>query len=180
MFILIFFSPVLSLSQKSYFTNNDVESSLTFNSNISNSENFIWPLPGFTKISSHFGLRASPTLHASSFHKGLDIPAPPGTKIFSVISGTVIMAKFNGSGGCTIVITNGNISVTYCHVSPTFIVYTGQQVHKGDLISYVGTKNIYGFLDNTYFDSTGNPTNGATTGPHLHLTIKKIILQLTL
>ena len=29
------------------------------------------------------------------------------------------------------------------------------------------------YLGNTYKDSQGNPTNGATTGPHLHLTIKK-------
>ena len=29
------------------------------------------------------------------------------------------------------------------------------------------------YRGNTYKDSQGNPTNGATTGPHLHLTIKK-------
>ena len=26
---------------------------------------------------------------------------------------------------------------------------------------------------NTYHDSSGKPTNGATTGPHLHLGIRK-------
>ena len=27
------------------------------------------------------------------------------------------------------------------------------------------------FLGNQYYDENGNPTNGATTGPHLHFTI---------
>lgn len=49
----------------------------------------------------------------------------------------------------------------------------GQKVAKGDLIATVGPKNIYGFPDNKYKDSNGNPTNGATTGPHLHLSISE-------
>jgi len=83
------------------------------------------------------------------------------------------MAKFNGSGGCTVVITNENLSFTYCHVSPTFIVSVGQKIQKGDLIAYVGPKNLYGFPENIYRDSDGKPTNGATTGSHLHLTISE-------
>ena len=83
------------------------------------------------------------------------------------------MAKFNGSGGCTVVVANGNLTFTYCHVSPTFIVCVGQKVQKGDLIAYVGPKNVYGFSENIYRDSNGNPTNGATTGSHLHLSISE-------
>ena len=41
------------------------------------------------------------------------------------------------------------------------------------VIANVGPKNVYGVLNNPYIDYNGNPTNGATTGPHLHLTIKK-------
>lgn len=33
----------------------------------------------------------------------------------------------------------------------------------------MGPKNVYGVPGNQYRDSDGNPTNGATTGPHLHL-----------
>ena len=33
----------------------------------------------------------------------------------------------------------------------------------------MGPKNVYGVPGNQYHDSDGNPTNGATTGPHLHL-----------
>ena len=43
----------------------------------------------------------------------------------------------------------------------------------GTVISNVGPKNVYGIVNNPYHDSNGNPTNGATTGCHLHLTIKK-------
>ena len=31
----------------------------------------------------------------------------------------------------------------------------------------------FGVRNNPYKDSNGKPTNGATTGPHLHFTIKK-------
>ena len=40
-------------------------------------------------------------------------------------------------------------------------------------MSQVGPKNVYGFSNNPYKDSNGNPTNGSTTGPHLHFAIKK-------
>ena len=43
---------------------------------------------------------------------------------------------------------------------------------KGDIIATVGPKNVYGVPNNPYRDSNGNPTNGATTGPHLHFSIR--------
>ena len=89
------------------------------------------------------------------------------------MSGTVILAKFNGSGGCTVTIKNGELYTSYCHVSPNFIVCPGMFVEKGQLIAQVGAKNIYGFPENIYKDANGNPTNGATTGPHLHFAIRR-------
>ena len=59
------------------------------------------------------------------------------------------------------------------HVSPDFLVYVGQYILKGDIIAIVGPKNVYNVPNNPYKDSNGNPTNGATTGPHLHFAIKK-------
>ena len=58
-------------------------------------------------------------------------------------------------------------------MSPLFLVSKGEYILKGTHIANVGPKNVYGVPNNPYKDSNGNPTNGATTGPHLHLTIKK-------
>ena len=33
-------------------------------------------------------------------------------------------------------------------------------------------KMYMGCLGNQYYDENGNPTNGATTGPHLHLGVR--------
>ena len=76
-------------------------------------------------------------------------------------------------GGYTVTVKTSSISYSYCHVSPNFLVAKGQYVNKGQIIANVGPKNVYGVLNNPYKDSNGNPTNGATTGPHLHFTIKK-------
>ena len=59
------------------------------------SEDFAWPLPGFSRISSKYGERKSPTTGASSFHYGIDFPAPPGTAFVSSINGHVIYADFD-------------------------------------------------------------------------------------
>lgn len=116
---------------------------------------FIWPLPNYTFISSYFGNRASPTSKASSSHSGIDIPAPEGTPILAVCSGEVTFASWGAGGGYTIVIKNENlnISVSYCHVSPNFIVSRGSFVEAGDIISSVGPKNVYGITNNPYTDS---------------------------
>lgn len=178
--IIILFTPVLSTST---FLSNSSSTSSSANAqtydipsqaNISVPEGpkFFWPLLEHKRISSYFGKRASPTAYASSYHKGIDIPAPPGTNIYAAMSGTVVSAKFSGSGGCTVTIKNGNMYTSYCHVSPNFIVSPGIHVEKGQLISQVGPKNVYGFAENKYRDNNGNPTNGATTGPHLHFAVR--------
>lgn len=110
---------------------------------------------------------------ASTYHSGIDIPAPEGTNILSICSGIVTFSSWGAGGGYTIVVENDNIKVSYCHVSPIFIVSRDDVVNAGDVISNVGPKNVYGIKNNPYHDSLGYPTNGATTGCHLHLTIKK-------
>lgn len=120
---------------------------------------FQWPTPGYTTITSYFGARKSPITGASSFHYGLDIGAPAGSNIFAIFSGKVTYTGFNGANGYTVTITNGNISSSYSHVSPNFLVYVGKNVYQGDLIAIVGPKNVYGVPNNPYKDSNGNPTN---------------------
>ena len=131
---------------------------------------YAWPIPGYTRISSPFGKRVAPTTGASTFHKGTDIPAPEGTALIATCDGEITFTGFLGGGGYTITITNAEgIKISYCHVSPNYIVAVGQMVEQGEIIGNVGPKYVYGVVGNNYKDSTGNPTNGATTGCHLHI-----------
>ena len=76
-----------------------------------NSDIFIWPLENYTYISSYFGHRTSPTSGASTYHSGIDIPAPEGTNILSICSGIVTFSGWGAGGGYTIVVENNNIKV---------------------------------------------------------------------
>lgn len=139
------------------------------------SEMFYWPIPGYTNISSKYGKRNSPTSGASSFHQGIDIPAPEGTKLYAIDDAVIIFASWGAGGGYTVTgesINYPEIKFSYCHVSPIFLVKKDDIVKKGQLIANVGPKNVYGISDNPYKDSNGLPTNGASTGCHLHLAIK--------
>ena len=133
----------------------------------------LWPAPGYYRINSPFGKRIRPTSGASTFHKGVDIGAPQGSSYVAVTNGTITFVGFLGGGGYTITLTdentaNGEIKYSYCHSDPNFLVSEGEKVLKGQIIGKVGPKNVYGVKGNPYHDSDGNPTNGATTGPHLH------------
>ncbi len=94
----------------------------------------MWPSPGYTKINSYFGKRTSPTVGASSYHKGIDIGAPEGSKLIAVVSGTITYLGFLGGGGYTITLSKDNMKITYCHVSPNYIVNIGQEVLQGQVI----------------------------------------------
>lgn len=151
-------------------TNDSKINSLIFASN-----NWVWPIPGYTKISSYFGKRTSPTSGASSYHSGIDIPAPEGTPLYSIAKAKVIFASWGAGGGYTItlqLLDYDNIKVSYCHVSPIMYVSYGEIIEQNKIIGCVGPKNVYGIIKNPYKDLNGNPTNGATTGCHLHFTIK--------
>lgn len=155
------------------YSNSNIENS-NINSDIIdfNPNGFVWPIPGYTRISSFFGKRISPTSGASSSHSGIDIPAPPGSKIIAVANGEITFRSFLGAGGYTITLSFNNFKVSYCHCDPNFIVNIGDKIKQGQVIGTVGPKNVYGVPGNQYFDSQGNPTNGASTGPHLHLGIR--------
>ena len=105
-----------------------------------------------TRISSRYGEISS---IRTSAHKGLDIACKSGTSIKSIASGTVIYSGYDRTGyGYLIKIDHGNgVQTWYAHCSKLY-VKTGEQVNAGDIIAAVG--------------STGN-----STGPHLHLEIRK-------
>lgn len=75
------------VNSNAYFTSSPTDYSFS-------SHDFTWPLPNYYTISSPFGIRLSPTTGASTYHSGIDIPAPENTNIYSACSGTVSFLDF--------------------------------------------------------------------------------------
>ena len=126
LFISIFFIPT---ANSDFYTNSTSSEILDFNPN-----GFVWPLPGYTQISSFFGKRTSPTSGASSSHSGIDIPAPQGTNFIAVADGEITFRDFLGAGGYTITLSFNNFKVSYCHSDPNFIVKVGDKIKQGQII----------------------------------------------
>lgn len=113
----------------------------------------MWPLPGRTYISSYFGNRADPFTGITSYHSGIDIPAPTGTEIHAACGGEVAWAYYSSTAGNWVGIDHGNgLYTVYMHMSK-ILVTEGQQVQTGDVIGLVGS-------------------TGRSTGPHLHLSVR--------
>ena len=169
--ISIIFTPILEYSsQSNLYTLKSSSISLnhipTLNLNSTNSLGLklLWPIPGYTKITSKFGYRKAPTTGASKYHGGIDIAAPEGASIISVADGKISFIGWNGANGYTVIVTHSNnIKSIYGHVSPNFLVSTGSIVKKGEIIAKVGPKYISKTNYTTYTDNTGRYTNGATT-----------------
>lgn len=142
--ICIFFIPILSINSNLISTNTTIPYS---------SSSYVWPIPGNYHITSYFGKRNSPTSGASTYHLGVDIAASEGSSLIAIDNGKVIFIGFKGSGGYTISYQTENFVVSYCHISPNFIVKTGDIIYQGQRIGYVGPKNVYDVLNNPYKDS---------------------------
>ena len=132
-FISLFFTPII--------LSNQIPDNLEQGEIIEvNPNGFVWPLPGYTRISSPFGKRVSPTTGASSSHSGIDIPAPQGTKFIAVHDGIITFRQFLGAGGYTITLSFDNYKVSYCHCDPNFIVEIGQEIKQGQVIRICWTQ----------------------------------------
>ncbi len=115
---------------------------------------FTWPIPGFNRITSQFGMRMHPILGYEKLHDGTDISGAGinGTPILAAYSGTVVLAQsYWGYGNCVKIDHGGGVVTLYAHAS-AILVSVGQQVNAGDTIALVG--------------STGN-----STAPHLHFSL---------
>ncbi len=177
-FIVIFIIPIIGipiLAEGDFdFSNMLVEKNKEFIES-SSSKIYSWPAPGYKTITCNFGYRKAPASGASTYHGAIDIGAPTGSKIIACFSGKIIYTGFYGANGYSIILENADnpdITATYSHLSPDYIVKKNEYVLKNQVIGYVGPKNVYDVPNNKYKDSNGNPTNGATTGPHLHFAIK--------
>lgn len=109
---------------------------------------FVWPVPQFYKVSSHFGKRGRRN------HDGIDIPAPKGTPIVSVDNGVVVYSNngIRGYGNMIVIAHSDEIFTVYAH-NRTNKVDKGDRVKKGQQIAEVGN-------------------TGRSTGPHLHFEIR--------
>lgn len=162
-FISIFFIPVIQNSNFNIYNSPNKEI-IDFNPN-----GFVWPIPGYTSISSYFGKRKAPTSGASSFHYGIDIPAPEGTKLIAIADGEITFRSFLGAGGYTITLSFDNYKVSYCHVSPNFIVTIGDFVKQGQVIRICTVLNMFMvFLVTNILIQKVQPME-QQLGCHLHL-----------
>jgi murein DD-endopeptidase MepM/ murein hydrolase activator NlpD len=104
-------------------------------------------------LTSNFGMRNHPILGGRRNHKGVDLAEPVGTPVYATADGLVSKAApFSSYGNYIQIEHGGGLQTRFAHLSG-FAVATGDQVHKGQLIGYVGT-------------------TGRSTGPHLHYEIR--------
>ncbi len=114
---------------------------------------FIWPIPGYTTITSHFGMRTHPITGVYKLHSGTDVGAPIGANFVAMADGTVIKALYNNAYGNMVMIDHGNGIVTlYAHGSE-ILVTANQIVKQGEPVLKVGS-------------------TGYSTGAHAHFEIR--------
>lgn len=122
---------------------------------------FLWPVQGYYRISSPFGMRLHPITKTYKMHNGIDIAGGgiSGKPILAAEDGQVVIASYNAGGyGNYVMINHGQddssntYATLYAHMT-RYTVSVGQSVKKGDVIGYVGS-------------------TGASTGPHLHFEIR--------
>ena len=109
---------------------------------------FQWPIREGS-VTSFFGSRKR------DFHEGIDIRAPRGTTIFSVLEGDVIYSsrRIHGYGNMIVVRHKDGLATVYAHNRKN-LVKVGQKVNAGQAIALVGS-------------------TGKATGPHLHFEVRR-------
>ena len=113
----------------------------------------IWPIPGYTQITSHYGMRVHPITGAYKLHTGMDVSAPIGASFVAAGNGIVSKATYNTAYGNMVVIDHGGgVQTLYAHGSE-IIAQVGQTVSTGDEVLKVGS-------------------TGYSTGPHAHFEIR--------
>ncbi|MBR3152816.1 MAG: peptidoglycan DD-metalloendopeptidase family protein [Clostridia bacterium] len=112
-----------------------------------------WPVPGYTRITSPYGMRTHPITGVYKLHTGTDIGAPMGANFIAANDGVVVKAEYNSAYGNMVMINHGGgVSTLYAHGSE-ILVQPGQQVKRGDPVLKVGS-------------------TGYSTGPHAHFEVR--------
>jgi len=103
-------------------------------------------------VTSPFGYRKDPFTKRKALHNGLDLKANY-EPAYAMMYGEVIKVGNDKRSGLYVTLRHGDFTVSYCHLSQA-LVTKGYHVRPGTIIAL-----------------TGN--SGRSTGPHLHLTLKK-------
>ena len=116
-----------------------------------NSAPNLWPVEG--PITGSFGERIDPFNGEGAFHSGVDIGSTDGQAVLAPADGVIVFADFMGGYGRAVVVDHGHgVTTRYGHLG-SFACISGQHVHRGDTIGYVGE-------------------SGRSTGPHLHYEVR--------
>ena len=111
----------------------------------------LWPVQGI--VTSSFGARLDPINNEGAFHAGIDIATAQGDAVRAPADGVVVKAGMGTGYGREVVLDHGHgIETLYAHLSG-FAVVSGQDIHRGDILGYVGS-------------------SGHSTGPHLHYEVR--------
>jgi murein DD-endopeptidase MepM/ murein hydrolase activator NlpD len=111
----------------------------------------LWPVQGI--VTSSFGARLDPFKGEGAFHTGIDIATNQGDAVRAPADGIVLKAGLGTGYGREVVVDHGHgVETLYAHLSG-FAVIAGQDVHRGDILGYVGS-------------------SGHSTGPHLHYEVR--------
>ncbi|HHX29270.1 MAG TPA: M23 family metallopeptidase [Firmicutes bacterium] len=111
-----------------------------------------WPVSG--EVTSYFGWRPNPESPGMSLHQGIDIAAPKGTKVATVLDGVVASVRESPQYGLVVEIDHGGgVSTIYGHLD-TALIEENQKLNRGDHIGTVGD-------------------SGNATGSHLHFEVRK-------
>jgi murein DD-endopeptidase MepM/ murein hydrolase activator NlpD len=100
-------------------------------------------MPVESKVISEYGIRNGRP------HKGIDLGAPTGTPVFSVLDGTIVYSGHQGNYGNVVVVEHPDFIMTVYGHNEKNLVSVGDVVKQGQMIATTG--------------STGN-----ATAPHVH------------
>ena len=111
------------------------------------------PMPG--RVSSEYGWRTHPITRKRTFHNGIDLPVPSGTRLNALENGRVTGVGYSTGGGRYVRVKYDNgYESFYCHLKSSS-VKVGQRVSRGQKIA------------------SSDNTGAYTTGSHLHMEIRK-------
>lgn len=113
----------------------------------------VWPVPGYTEVTSGYGLRLHPVLRRLRLHAGVDIGAPEGAPAVACLDGVVlVVASLPAYGQIVVIDHGGRLASVYAHLSGV-AVREGERVTRGARVGSVGA-------------------TGQVTGPHLHFELR--------